>query len=116
MSTEMAPKCTILQNRPMRNDKALKVEFDEREIDAIVSEFNRCHLTGAAVGIAIDGKSVYRKGFGCASMELPVALSSIVRIRINSITKHVVCLMHSPLCADGKAGIDDPIVTYFPSR
>ena len=56
-----------------RHSQALS--FDEAKVDAIFAEVNQCHLPGAAVGIAIDGKPVYRKGFGLASIELPVALS-----------------------------------------
>ena len=37
-------------------EQRLPVEFDERKIGAIFAEVNQCHLPGAAVGIAIDGK------------------------------------------------------------
>lgn len=69
----------------------IAVEFDEKKIDAIFADINQCHLPGAAVGIAIGGKPVYRKGFGLASIELPVVLSPSIRMRIYSITKHFTC-------------------------
>jgi len=89
--------------------KSLAVEFDERKIDAIFSQVDQCHKPGAAVGIAIDGKPVYRKGFGLANMELPIVLSPSIRMRIYSMTKHFACLAYMLLCEDGKAGLDDAI-------
>jgi D-aminopeptidase len=90
------------------------VEFDAKKIDAIFAEFDQCHLPGAAVGIAIGGKPVYRKGFGLASMELPIVLSPSIRMRIGSTTKQFAAFAYMLLCEEGKAGIDDPIGKYFP--
>ncbi|WP_292674441.1 serine hydrolase [Mesorhizobium sp.] len=60
--------------------------FDEKKIDAIFSQIDQCHKPGAAVGIAIDGRPIYRKRFGLANMELPVVLSPSIRVRIYSMT------------------------------
>lgn len=92
----------------------IAVEFDEKKIDAIFADINQCHLPGAAVGIAIGGKPVYRKGFGLASIELPVVLSPSIRMRIYSITKHFTCFAYLLLCEEGRVGIDDPLGKYFP--
>lgn len=96
------------------SDCTLIVEFDEKKIDAIFAELDQCRLPGAAVGIAISGQPIYRKGFGLANMELPVILSPTIRMRIASVTKHFTCLAYLLLCEDGKAGVDDPIATYLP--
>lgn len=90
----------------------VSVEFDEKKIDAIFAEVNQCHLPGAAVGIAIRGTPVYRKGFGLASMELPVLLTTGTRMRIYSMTKHFTCLAYMLLCEDGKASLEDPVGKY----
>lgn len=92
----------------------LVVTFDERKVDAIFAELNQSQLPGAAVGIAVDGKPVYRKGFGLASMELPVLLSPSIRMRIHSASKHFACLAYMLLCEAGRAGVDDPIEKYIP--
>jgi D-aminopeptidase len=92
----------------------LAVEFDEQKIDAIFAKVDQCQLPGAAVGIAIGGRAVYRKGFGLASMELPVLLSPSIRMRIHSTSKHFTCLAYMLLCEEGKAGIDDPIGESLP--
>jgi len=93
---------------------SLRVELDESKVDAIFAKLDQCHLPGVAVGIAIDGKPVYRKGFGLASMELPVMLSASIRMRIASTSKHFTCLAYMLLCEEGKAGIDDPVGKHLP--
>jgi D-aminopeptidase len=92
----------------------LAVEFDEKRIDAMFAEIDQCQLPGAAVGIAVGGKPVYRKGFGLANMELPVVLSPSIRMRIHSTSKHFTCLAYMLLCEEGKAAIDDPIGKVLP--
>jgi D-aminopeptidase len=88
--------------------------FDSDAIDAIFAPLNQCHLPGAAVGIAIDGVPVYRKGFGLASMELPVVLSPSIRLRLGSTSKHFTCFAYMLLCDEGIAEIDHPIGRYLP--
>lgn len=93
---------------------SLEVTFEEKKIDAIFAALDQCQLPGAAVGIAIGGKPVYRKGFGLATMELGVALSPTIRMRIGSATKHFACLAYLLLCEEGKCELDDPLEMYLP--
>ena len=90
------------------------VVFDEKKIDSILTSLNQCALPGAAVGIAINGRPVYRKGFGLASMELPVVLSPSIRMRIGSTTKHFTAFAYMLMCEEGRAHPDDPLEKYFP--
>jgi D-aminopeptidase len=92
----------------------IEVAFDEKKIDEIFSEVNQRHLPGAAVGVAINGKPVYRKGFVLANMELPITLSPSIRMRIHSITKHFAYLAYLLLCEENKSGIDDELGKYLP--
>lgn len=95
--------------------RAVKVSFGEKTIDEIFRHLDRSHLPGAAVGIAIAGMPVYRKGFGLASIEPPTALNPQTRMRVHSITKHFTCLAYLLLCEEGAAAIDDPIGKYLPA-
>ena len=92
----------------------LHVRFDEKAIDKIFKDLDTSHMPGAAVGIAIGGRPVYRKGFGLASMELPVTLKPDTRMRIYSMTKHFTCLAYLLLCEEGSADIDDQVGKYLP--
>src|SRR3981189_341145 len=91
----------------------IAIAFDEKRIDAVFADLDQCHRPGAAVGIAIGGKPVYRRGFGLASMDLPVVLSPRIRMRLASTTKHFSALAYMLLCEEGKAKIDDPIGKYL---
>lgn len=88
--------------------------LDEKKIDEIFAAIDSSNLPGAAVGIAIDGVPVYRKGFGLANMELPVALTPSMRMRIGSTTKHFTSLAYLLLCEEGLASIDDEIGKHIP--
>jgi CubicO group peptidase (beta-lactamase class C family) len=92
----------------------MQARCDEKQIDALFAELDGCHLPGAAVGISIAGRPVYRKGFGLASLELPMVLSPTIRMRIASITKHFTCLAYLLLCEAGRAGVDDEIGWHLP--
>jgi D-aminopeptidase len=92
----------------------LEVRFDEQKIDALFAAVDQCTLPGVAVGVAVDGVPVYRKGFGRAHMELPLLLSPSIRMRIGSTSKHFTALACMLLCEEGKASIDDPIRKFLP--
>jgi len=92
----------------------MTVVVDEAVVDAIFARLDSCQLPGAAVGIAVNGKTVYRKAFGLANMELSVALSPAMRMRIGSTTKHFTCLAYLLLCEQRLAGLDDGIGKFLP--
>jgi D-aminopeptidase len=92
---------------------AVRLRIDDKQLDALFAQLNQCNVPGIAVGVGVKGRAVYRKGFGLATMELPVVLSPSMRMRIFSITKHFTCLLYLLLCEDGKADIDDCIGQYL---
>lgn len=83
--------------------------FDEKALDTIFASVDQSHLPGVAVGIALDGLPVYRKGFGRANIELPSLLTPAMRLRIGSSTKHFAALAFMLLCEEGLADINDEI-------
>jgi D-aminopeptidase len=87
---------------------------NERDIDAIFRGLDQGHAPGAAVGIAVAGVPRYRRGFGLASVELPVCLSPSMRMRIGSTSKQFTALAYMLLSEEGRARIDEPIGTYLP--
>ena len=94
--------------------RSMIAALDEAKVDAIFAAVDHGHQPGVAVAVGIGGVPVYRKGFGLAHMELPVLLSSSMRMRIGSTTKHFAALAYMLLCEEGRAGIDDPIGKYVP--
>ena len=87
---------------------------EPKALDSIFAPYDQCHLPGVAVGVAIDGRPVYRRGFGLANMELPVLLTPATRMRIGSTTKHFAALAFLLLCEDGLSNIEARIGEYVP--
>jgi len=90
------------------------VEIDERRLDAILGPLNQCQRPGAAIGIALDGRSVFRKGVGLAAIDAPIVITPSTKMRIYSVTKHFACLCYLMICGRGRASLDDPIGKYLP--
>lgn len=65
-------------------------------LDALFETVNRSDAPGLVVGVSQLGKTVYRRGFGLASVELGVANTPWtrmrMRMRIGSTSKHFACL------------------------
>lgn len=103
-----------MPQRKMPSVPLIEAALDAAALDEMFSCLDHCHLPGAAVGIALEGRVIYRKGFGLASMELPIALCPTMRMRIGSTSKHFTALLWLLLCEQGRASLDDPIERYIP--
>jgi len=93
---------------------SMRARADVEALDAIFTTANQCHLPGIAVGVAIGDVPVYRRGFGLASMELPVNLGPTTRMRIASVTKHFTALAFMILQEQGLCSLDDAIGRHVP--
>lgn len=89
------------------------VKIDPAALDKLFEPFDRTDAPGFAVGVALGGRPVYRRGVGMASVELPVALSPTIRMRIGSTTKHFCVLAAMLLAEEGKLSIDDSPRRYI---
>ncbi|MGI4800295.1 MAG: serine hydrolase domain-containing protein [Janthinobacterium lividum] len=84
-----------------------EVRIDTAALDKLLDPYDRTNAPGFAVGVALRGKPGYRRGVGLASVELPVALSPTIRMRIGSTSKHFCVLAVMLLAEDGRLSIDD---------
>src|SRR3954464_11816074 len=82
--------------------------------DDIFATVNRSDAPGLVVGVAQQGRPVYRRGFGLASVELGVANTPWTRMRIGSTSKHFPCLAALLLAEEDKLDIDAGIRRYVP--
>jgi CubicO group peptidase (beta-lactamase class C family) len=92
----------------------LTSEIDFHALDALFAPYDRTDGPGFAVGVAVQGRPVYRRGFGMASIELPVALSPSIRMRIGSTSKHFTALAVMLLQEDGKLALEDSLQDHMP--
>lgn len=83
-------------------------------LDELFQPVNRSDAPGLVVGVAQQGRTVYRRGFGLASVELGVANTPWTRMRIGSTSKHFTCLAVLLLAEEGKLDVDASVRRYIP--
>jgi CubicO group peptidase (beta-lactamase class C family) len=83
-------------------------------VDSVFQHFDRTDSPGCAVGVYQDGKILYARGYGMASLELGVALSPRSVLDVGSISKQFTAMSILILQKEGKLSLDDPIRKYVP--
>ena len=69
---------------------------------------------GAAVLVVQDGRTVLRKGYGLAEIELGVPIAPDMVFRVGSVTKEFTAACVLRLVEEGRLALDDPIGKYLP--
>jgi CubicO group peptidase (beta-lactamase class C family) len=85
-----------------------------KKIDAVMSKVYKPDEPGAAVIVRKDGKTVFRKGYGLADLELGVTVAPDMIFRLGSITKQFTAVSVLMLAQDGKLGLRDEITKFLP--
>lgn len=84
------------------------------ELDAVAAAAFAGDGPGAAVVVVRDGKTLLRKGYGLADLELGVAVKPEMVFRIGSITKQFTAVALLMLAEEGKVDLTAPFTTYLP--
>jgi CubicO group peptidase (beta-lactamase class C family) len=74
----------------------------------------REHVPGIAVGIYNRGQILLAKGYGLANIELNVPVKAETVFQSGSVGKQFAAAAIMTLVEEGKVGLDDSIVKYFP--
>ncbi len=82
--------------------------------DSVFQRFDRTDSPGCALGVYQDGKILYARGYGMASLEHGIALSPRSVLDIGSISKQFTAMSMLMLQKEGKLSLDDPIRKYIP--
>src|SRR5690349_12803635 len=82
--------------------------------DSVFQTFDRTDSPGCALGVYQDGKILYARGYGMASLEHGIALSPRSVLDVGSISKQFTAMAILLLQRDGKLSLDDPIRKLFP--
>jgi CubicO group peptidase (beta-lactamase class C family) len=75
----------------------------------------REHVVGIAVGIYNRGQILLAKGYGLANVELNVPVKAETIFQSGSVGKQFTAAAIMMLVEEGKIGLDDSIVKYFPN-
>jgi CubicO group peptidase (beta-lactamase class C family) len=82
--------------------------------DSVFQRFDRTDSPGCSLGVYQDGKILYARGYGMASLEHGVALSPRSVLDVGSISKQFTAMSILMLQREGKLSLDDPIRKYIP--
>src|SRR5215470_2322700 len=69
---------------------------------------------GCAVGVSLDGKSVYEKGFGMADLEYDIPITPKTIFESGSVAKQFTAASIVLLSLEGKLSLEDPVRKYIP--
>ena len=83
-------------------------------IDTLLKASFPADRPGAAVIVVKDGRTVFRKAYGMADLELGVPLQPDMVFRLGSITKQFTAAAILMLAEEGKLSLQDPIEKYLP--
>ena len=86
--------------------------FATRLDSLITAEMARTKTPGVQIGIVVDGKLAYAKGYGVADIESGRPVTTQTLFRVGSVTKMVSAATLTQLAADGKLDLQAPVGTY----
>lgn len=104
----------VIQGIGKTPDKAVSDKKLADKIDAFVSELFPAGEPGCAVIAIKNGKTILRKGYGMADIELGVPIEPDMIFRLGSITKQFTAGAIMILVEDGKLSLEDDITKFFP--
>lgn len=82
--------------------------------DSVFQRFDRTDSPGCAVGVYQDGKLLYGRGYGMASLELGVPLTTRTVLDVGSISKQFTAMAILILEKEGRLSLEDPLRKHFP--
>lgn len=85
-----------------------------KRIDAVLAAVYQPGQPGAAVIVRKNGRTVLRKGYGMADLELGVPIAPDMVFRLGSITKQFTAAGILLLAQEGKLGLRDEITRFLP--
>jgi len=87
--------------------------FADQVDDRVNARMADHHVPGAAVAVIKNGKIVKMRGYGLASIEFAVPVSTKSVFEIGSVSKQMTAAAIMLLVEDGKLSVDDPVSKYL---
>ncbi len=92
----------------------LTAQVGQQTVDQVFAAYEKPGSPGCALGVIRDGNFVYRKGYGAASLELGVPLSSQSVFYMGSVSKQFTAASIVLAAEQGFLSLDDDIRRYIP--
>jgi CubicO group peptidase (beta-lactamase class C family) len=87
---------------------------DTAAVDAILARRGTAPAPGCALGVSRDGRAVYARGYGLASVEQATAITPRTVFDIGSVSKQFTAAAVVLLARDGRLSLDDDVRKYVP--
>src|SRR3546814_14881258 len=87
-----------------------------KSLDKLFQPWNRSDAPGLIVGVAHKGATIYRRGFGPASVEPATANTPQTKMPIGSTSQHFTSLARLPLAQTGPAALHPHRPTRLPAH
>lgn len=94
-----------------------KTEFTENEkeqIDKIFKDFDKISSPGYAIGISINGQTLYTNGYGSANLDYNIPITPNSAFDIASVSKQFTAACIALLVLEGKLSLETPVAKYIP--
>lgn len=91
------------------------VAFADKIDDRVKMFMAERHIPGAAVAVVKNGRVVRMKGYGVASLEFGVPVTTETVFEIGSVSKQMTAAGIMLLVQDGKVSLDERISKYLPN-
>ncbi len=85
-----------------------------QRVDDVFADLDRTDSPGCTVGVVQDGRVIYQRGYGMASLELGVPNSAQLVYYAGSVSKQFVAASIVLAAQQGKLGLDDDIRLHLP--
>jgi CubicO group peptidase (beta-lactamase class C family) len=86
----------------------------DHKVDQVFAAYDKPDTPGCALGIVRDGEFIYKKGFGTASLELGVPLTSQSVFYMGSVSKQFTAASVVLAAEQGYLSLDDDVRKYVP--
>ena len=83
-------------------------------VDAVFAKYDKPDSPGCALGVIRDGKLIYKRGYGMASLEHGAPISPDTVFRMGSVSKQFTAAAVALLAEDGKISLGDDVRKYLP--
>jgi CubicO group peptidase (beta-lactamase class C family) len=83
-------------------------------VDNVFSDLDRTNSPGCALGVTRDGEFLYRRGYGMASLEHNVPITSETLFYAGSVSKEFVAASIALAAEQGRLGLDDDVHKHIP--
>ena len=94
---------------------ARSADSSSRQADAIVAAAMQSHrIPGVCLAVIKNGHLIKASGYGLANVELKVPVSPASLFQSGSVAKQFTAAAVMILVEEGKIGLDEPVIKYFP--